>query len=505
MKTAAKPADLASMPRADSARPAPRRTAPKLWRATRRALRVLAGSVLALSAMHAFAADGDEARLLDQGRALATAADCMACHTVVDGGKPYAGGYAIQSPLGAIYATNITPSKKGGIGDYTEQDFARALREGIRKDGAHLYPAMPYTSYTLLSDGDVKALYTYFMKGVAPVDTPSEPTNLPFPFSVRTSMAAWNLLFLDNKRFVPDPSKSEQINQGAYLANALAHCSTCHTPRNDLMAEKPSMLLSGSAVGPWFAPNITSDAVSGIGAWSNAELVQYLRTGRVAGKAQAGGPMAEAIEHSLQHLPQADLEAIAAYLKSTPPIRATKVAADAPTAFQHGKPATGEAALRGMDKPNAHDTLFNGERLYNGYCASCHQTTGAGSKDQSYPSLFHNTATGGETSSNLIAAILYGVDRKVGDQHVLMPRFDQLSYVDPLTNEQIASISTYVLNQFGNSKLTVTPADVQTVRNGGDVPLLVKAQPWFIPAGVVGLLLVLAVIALIVRRRRRVK
>ena len=151
-----------------------------------------------------------DARLLERGRSLAIAADCLACHTQAGGGKPYAGGYPINSPLGVIYASNITPSKTAGIGDYSEADFARALREGVRKDGARLYPAMPYTSYTLITDEDMKALYAYFMKGVAPVDEPAPVTRLPFPFSVRASMLGWNLLFLDNRRYTPDPSRASR-------------------------------------------------------------------------------------------------------------------------------------------------------------------------------------------------------------------------------------------------------------------------------------------------------
>lgn len=444
----------------------------------------------------------DDARLLERGRALAVAADCMACHTQPNGGRPFAGGYAIASPLGSIYATNITPSKSAGIGQYTEADFTRALREGIRKDGSHLYPAMPYTAYTQLSDDDVLALYTYFMRGVEPVDTVAPVTELPFPFNIRLSMMGWNLLYLDNKRFTPDPAKSEQINRGAYLAGALAHCSTCHTPRNALMGEDLSRALGGGQVGPWYAPNITSDKVSGIGAWTNEELVQYLRTGRVVGKAQAAGPMAEAVEHSLQHLPDADLQAIAAYLRSTAPVRNTQElpAAALSPAPQNG-PTSSEAERRGMDPQTANLSLRTGAALYSGYCASCHQPNGAGSVNQAYPALFHNTATNGPNPSNLVATILYGVDRSVGDQHILMPRFDELSYVDPLTNEQIAAIANYVLAQYGNKQVSVSMADVQTARDGGPVPLLAKLRIYMAPLGVGALLLICLLILLRIRRR----
>ncbi|MDB5850048.1 MAG: Cytochrome, partial [Rhodoferax sp.] len=261
--------------------------------------------VLSVAACHALAltqtappvaASTQDTALIEKGRYLATAGDCAACHTAA-GKAPFAGGYSVQSPLGVIVATNITPSKTAGIGNYTEAQFARALREGRRADGQHLYPAMPYTAYTLLSDEDTHALYTYFMRGVAPVDASPPPTELPFPFDIRLSMAAWNLMFLRNERFVPDAAQSQQVNRGAYVANALAHCSTCHTPRNALMAEQGSRFLGGAQLGAWYAPDITP-APGGIGGWSDAELNQYLRAGHVPGKSQAAGPMAEAVEKS---------------------------------------------------------------------------------------------------------------------------------------------------------------------------------------------------------------
>ncbi len=442
----------------------------------------------------------DQAALIEQGRYLAVAADCMACHSVPKDGQPFAGGYGIDSPLGRIYSTNITPSKTAGIGNYTEQQFTRALREGVRADGARLYPAMPYTSYTLLSDGDVHALYAYFMQGVKPADTVAPQTELPFPFSVRASMIAWNMLFLDNKRFTPS-SDQQQINRGAYLTNALAHCSACHTPRNALMAEDGSRAFAGAPLGPWYAPNITSDPVSGIGGWSDGELVQYLQTGHVRDKNQAAGGMAEAVQNSLQFLTKEDLSAIAVYLKTTKPIRD---AADATPAHQFGQPKSAESSLRGALGPNENHSLNSGAALYSGYCASCHQANGGGSGNQAYPSLFHNTATGSANRANLIAAILYGVERKVGDQDVLMPRFDSLSYVNPLTNEQIAAISNYVLQQYGSPGVQVTPQDVAVARDGGPKPLLARMQPYIVPLiCLVAALILLALLGLFMRSRRR--
>ena len=338
----------------------------------------------------------------------------------------------------------------------------------MRKDGARLYPAMPYTSYTLITDEDMKALYAYFMKGVAPVDEPAPVTRLPFPFSVRASMLGWNLLFLDNRRYTPDPSRASRSTVAPIWPMRWRIAAA--TPRNALMAEDAGRALGGGPVGPWYAPNISSDPVAGIGGWSEDELVQYLRTGRVAGKVQAGGMMAEAVENSFQHMPETDLRAIAAYLKSTAPV-GPESAADskrpAGTAYDQGRAASGRARRRGLDSQTATASLKSGAALFSGYCASCHQSSGAGSANQAYPSLFHNTATGAGTAANLVATILYGIDRNVGDQHVLMPRFDQKSYVNPLTNQQVADISNYVLASYGNPDLRVTPADVQQSRDGG--------------------------------------
>jgi mono/diheme cytochrome c family protein len=441
---------------------------------------------------------GSPASLEEQGRRLAVAGDCMACHTVPDSDKPFAGGYAINSPFGAIFSTNITPSKQAGIGLYTEQEFADAVRKGVRHDGSRLYPAMPYTSYVHLTDSDVSALYAYFMHAVVPVDVPAPKTALAFPFNLRFSMIGWNLLFLDNPTTPRAALATPLIQRGEYLTNTLEHCGACHTPRNPLMAEITSKALSGGMVGPWYAPNITSDAISGIGGWTDAELIGYLHTGHAAGKGQAGGGMAEAVQNSLQFLPESDLAAIVAYLKSTAPVRNP---VETQPRYDYGKSGSGEAELRGAGSWTEHDSLHSGAALYSGYCSSCHQPNGAGSPNQAYPSLFHNTATGGENSANLVAAILYGVDRKEGPRHVLMPRFDELSYVGSLSDQQIADIATYVLRSFGNSVQVVTAHEVAVARQGGEQPMLAIVQPYIIPAMVVGGLLIVLLLVLYLRRR----
>ncbi|HEX8541771.1 MAG TPA: cytochrome c [Pseudomonas sp.] len=423
------------------------------------------------------------------GKRLAVAADCVACHTAPEG-KPFAGGYPLSSPMGVIYSTNITPSKTAGIGTYSNEQFARAVRDGVAADGTHLYPAMPYTSYAKMTDSDIAALYDYFMKEVQPVDTPSPKTELAFPFNIRASMIGWNLLFHSDTRFKPDASKSTEVNRGDYLVNALAHCDTCHTPRNFLMGADNGKPLGGGSLGSWYAPNISSDKVSGIGAWSNEEIVAYLRTGHVAGKAQAAGPMAEAIEHSLQYLGDSDLKAIAAYLQQTPAVKSGENKAR----HEFGAASTDELTLRGTkpeDNPGWH--------IFSGTCANCHQANGQGTKE--YPSLFNNTAT--TRADNLIAAIVYGVHRTVDGVAVDMPAFgpDAL-FTDRLNDQQIADVSNYVLSRYGNSELKVTAADVAQSRAGGPkAPLAVLAK-FTIPAIILVCLLIGLVVWMIARRRK---
>lgn len=469
--------------------------------------KLIATSLFSLSLFAAGVCASEHASLSEQqwiekGEQVAIASDCQACHTKPEGGKPFTGGYGISSPMGMIYSTNITPSTVDGIGKYSEVEFARAVRDGIRADGSHLYPAMPYTSYTKLSDEDIHALYVYFMQAVPAIDEENIPTELPFPFNMRFAMLGWNMMFLDKGRFEPDSSKSDQWNRGAYLVNGPGHCDTCHTPRNLLMGEDTGKAFAGGMVGPWYAPNITSDAISGIGGWSNAQLVEYLKTGRVTGKNQAAGGMAEAVQNSLQYLPESDLQAIALYLKSTTPVRDPQ---DTQPADSFGKALNVEIDLRGQHPSTANNTLDSGAALFSGNCASCHQPDGSGSKNQAYPSLFNNTATGSSNPANLVSAILFGVDRKVGDEHILMPHFGPQSYVNPLNDKQIALIANYVLHSYGNPAVTVSEADVAELRAGGPVPLLARLQPYMAPAMIAAVIVLLALILVLGRKRRKTK
>jgi mono/diheme cytochrome c family protein len=398
-----------------------------------------------------------------------------------------AGGLALATPIGAVMSTNITPSKQNGIGNYTLEQFDAALRKGVRADGKHLYPAMPYTAYALLSNDDVAALYAYFMTDVKPVETRPPETRLPFPFNIRLSMAAWNLLFLDSGPYKPDPAQDDEWNRGAYLARGPAHCGTCHTPRNLFMAEKTSAEMAGADVPPWHAPNITSDANIGVGGWCVEELVAYMREGHTA-KSQAAGPMAEAIDHSLRFLTPEDLKAIAVYVKSIPAVRD---AADTKPVFTWGSPSDELASIRGVAWPQDRDKM-SGPQLYDAYCATCHQADGQGSFEGGLPSLIHNTALGRENTDNLVMVILDGLRRQ---PDVLMPGF-----AGELSDTQVATLGNYLTRHFGNPAATVSVQQVATLRAGG------PTADWLILAARIGLavgaLVIVLLVALFMRWRR---
>ncbi|CNF65434.1 cytochrome c [Yersinia frederiksenii] len=393
-----------------------------------------------------------DANLIARGEYLTKAADCVACHTTKDG-KPFAGGLAFKTPMGTLYSPNITPDKETGIGRWSDEEFLRALHEGKGKNGENLYPAFPYTSYTLLQDDDVKAIKAYLFSLPA-VHQPNRENDMPFPFNQRWGLWFWNLVNFDGQRFEPDSSKDAQWNQGAYFVEALGHCGECHTPRNITMGMKDSKAYAGTEIDGWTAFNITSDPHAGIGGWSQEQMVQYLRSGHVDGKAQAAGPMAEVIENSTRHLTDSDLNAMAVYLRSLKPLNPDD---ETQSRSDWGQPATSVNTLRGI--PFTADNNTDGARLYLGNCASCHGFTGGGVQDGYYPSLMKNSVVGASAPNNLINVILHGVSRKTNDGEVFMPGF-----AHSLTDEQVVSLSNYLLQQFGQPALNIKADDVKKLR-----------------------------------------
>ena len=253
-----------------------------------------------------------DASLIERGRYLIRAADCEACHTAI-GGQPFAGGRDFVLPFGTIYSTNITPDKKTGIGQYSDAEFLAAVRRGVRRDGARLYPAMPFASYTYLTDADALAIKAYLFS-LEPINAPAIPNTFAFPFDQRWSMAIWALLFNADRRFEPHADRSAEWNRGAYLVEALAHCGECHTPRNLFQALDERRKFAGAVTGGWRAYNITSDSTSGVGDWTAEALAHYLATGHAEGRGTAAGPMGEAVDLSLVHLTSEDIAAMVAYL-----------------------------------------------------------------------------------------------------------------------------------------------------------------------------------------------
>lgn len=442
----------------------------KYWRSL-----FTAGALLASSAQ---AHSVDQRELIKRGEYLAIAGDCGACHTE-EGKAPFSGGHAIISPLGTIFSTNITPSKQAGIGNYSEAQFAAALRKGIRGDGSQLYPAMPYTAYARLTDDDVSALYAYFMHGVQPVDVKPEETALPFPFNLRFSMAAWNLLFADSKVYQPDTSQTEEWNRGAYLVQGLTHCSTCHTPRNFLMAEQQGKSLQGASLGTWYAPDITAAALHDKPHWTRQMLANYLATGRAANGATAGGPMLEAVNKSFSRITPEDLQAIATYLLPAGTIAAGPAV------------ARGLTPVAGDDLPQTLERLSDGERLYRSNCASCHNLSGQGLNG--LPALQNHPVLNKPTADNVAMAVLQGVWPENGQG---MPGF-----ANSLNNTQIAAVSNYVMHDIGHSQVQISAERVKALRAGGDTsPLMLLVRTGMAAAGI---LLVLALLWL--KKKRAVK
>ncbi|MGB3627334.1 MAG: cytochrome c, partial [Henriciella sp.] len=235
---------------------------------------------------------------VERGEYLSHAAGCTACHTDPDEGERFAGGRMLPTPFGVVSVPNITPHEETGIGSWDAANFKRALHEGIRKDGAPIYPAMPYTNFTMIRDEDVEALWAYF-QSVEPVENEVDDNTLPFPFNVRTGISGWQAVYFEPGRFEPDPDESEEFNRGAYLAEALTHCSACHTPRNSVGAKLGNAQhLKGAPLKPWYAPNISGDENSVLDSYTIESLTAFLSEGHDGEGRTPYGRMAETVYES---------------------------------------------------------------------------------------------------------------------------------------------------------------------------------------------------------------
>jgi len=380
-----------------------------------------------------------------KGLYLAQAGNCFSCHTR-EGGEPFAGGVAFVTDFGTIYSTNITSDKSAGIGGWSEEQFIRAMREGYDAEGNHLYPAFPYTDFALITDEDLKAIWAY-VKTLKPSTQQPPANDMGFPFNQRSLMSVWNALFFNGAPFKATEGKSAEWNRGAYLVEGLGHCGACHTPRNFLGAEDESRALSGGtyldrvsaeSYRAWSAVNLTS-ADDGLKAWTREDLISYMKTGH-SNRAGTYGPMNEVISNSLRHLTEADLAAVATFIKDLPPI-------------ERSKPSGLQAA-----------ELREGDTQYTIHCGTCHLPTGLGSTPGSElgPPLVGSAVVQADDPASLINVILYGgqVPQPPPPKGwTTMKPFGNL-----LDDEQAAAIATYVRSSWGNRGGVVTAADVAKQR-----------------------------------------
>lgn len=385
-------------------------------------------------------ADTTAASIVERGRYLVDAGNCVSCHTRKNG-EPFTGGVAFETPLGTLYSTNITPDADTGIGRWTREDLRRAMHEGVAPGGTRLYPAFPYTSYTKVSNEDVDAIFAY-LQTLTPVRyTP--PSN-GILFSQRWAMRIWNALFFEPGRFEPDPAQSAEWNRGAYLTEGLGHCSACHTPRNRFMAEIGEQAHQGGVVRDhaadgksrvWFAVNLTS-AQNGLAAWSEDDLFRYLHTG-FSRRAGSFGPMNEVIVNSLRKMTAEDVRAMAIYLKSLP--------------------AGGEYAGAGVPD----ELVEAGRPIYEDKCEKCHGDSGRGGIF-SGPPLAGSVIVQSENPGSLFNIILHGPETP---DEVSYGQWETMSsYGDVLSDAQIAAVSNYLRGSWGNKARPVTEDEVAAHR-----------------------------------------
>jgi mono/diheme cytochrome c family protein len=384
--------------------------------------------------------------VIARGEVLASAGYCATCHTAKDGPRN-AGGYPMATGFGTIHSTNITPDPQTGIGTWSEAAFARAMYEGVARDGSHLFPAFPFDHFTKVTDDDVRALYAYLMTRT-PVNAPAKPNTVPFPLNIRALQAGWKLLFLRKGVFEPEAGKSAEWNRGAYLAEGLSHCGACHTPRNALGAEKHDAAYAGAIIDDWQAPPLTSANPAPL-AWSVDELTAYLRSGATALHGSAAGPMSAVVHDGLSALPDADIRAIAVYFADING-SATRVTDTTTLAT-----AMAASALGTRQQADA------GAGLYLAACAACHYNSGT-TPSIVRPELALNSALNSSDPTNLIQVVLHGIGTKEGIPEVLMPPFAHLSDAD------IAALATYLRRtRTGQPPWPDLPMKIAAIRKHG--------------------------------------
>lgn len=373
---------------------------------------------------------------IQRGKELVAAGDCEGCHTV-QGGAKFAGSRPLKTPFGTIYTANITPDPETGIGSWTDDQFYRAMHEGIDNKGHHLYPAFPYPWFTKATRSDVEAIHAYL--NTLPAVRSRPPGNtFPWPLDERAAMAAWNTLYFKQGTYRPDPKQSKEWNRGAYLVLGLGHCGACHTPDNFLGAAESDRHLQGGELSKWYAPSLVGDRRTGLGDWTQQQIVDFLKSGQIK-NGVAYGPMAEVVHYSTSAMSDADLRAIAVYLKSLPAANKQETASSPPSA----------------------DVSTAGQAIYVDSCSACHGGNGEGVADL-FPALKGNPIVQGGNATTVIRLILNGGHAVATDQRptgVSMPSFGW-----KLKDDEVAAVASYVRSAWGNAAPPVSASDVAGVR-----------------------------------------
>jgi len=373
--------------------------------------------------------------LVQRGKVLVDAGDCLPCHTR-DESKPFAGGRAIETPFGTIYSPNITPDRDTGIGAWSAEEFYQALHTGIGPDGTRLYPAFPYPYFTKMPRGDVMAVRAY-LNTLQPIASTRPDNKLTWPLNHRVFMSGWNRLFFTPGTFTPDPARSAEWNRGAYLVEGPGHCGACHTPKNAFGGDKSGEALRGGQLQDWFVPNISNDFHNGLGSWNADEIAEYLKTGRNA-KSGASALMSEVVTHSTAKMSDADLHAIATYLKTVP----------------------GTADRQAVATPD-RSVMDAGKAIYLDSCSACHRSDGGGVAHM-FPPLAHNAGVQSDDPTTVLRMILQGARTAVTDPRPTPSSMP--AYGWKLDDAQVAAVATYVRNTWGNTAPAVSAEQVRSLK-----------------------------------------